>query len=280
MRPRLLLFTKPAIPGRVKTRLAATIGRRRAADLHRALVGDVTSKLRGQASFDLELAWALDPDEAPPDWPEVRGLPWRPQNLGDLGDRLFVALHEAAAAGAPVAAVGSDHPEVSAADVELAFSWLGDYGLDVPGFDDQRLDADGASDHPGRADLVIGPAVDGGYFLIALRAPCVHRRLFEGIDWSTEHVRAQTLERAAELGFRVVELAPGHDIDREADLRRLAARLDAGTASCERTHRLLLEWGWLQSSPVEGRSGEGRGEGRSGEGPDRELAGESAPCES
>ena len=260
MRPRLLLFTKPAIPGRVKTRLAATIGKRRAADLHRALVGDVASKLRGQPSFELELAWALEPGESPPDWSEVHGLAWQPQVDGDLGARLYEALAKAAQDGAPVAAVGSDHPEVSATDIELAFSRLGG-----------SVAGDGS-----RADMVIGPAVDGGYFLIALRAECVHRRLFDDIEWSTEHVREQTLERAAELGFKVVELAPEHDIDREADLRRLAARLEAGTAECERTQRLLQEWGWLRDHSGAGRSGEGR----SGKGPSPEVALEPAPCES
>ena len=88
------------------------------------------------------------------------------------------------------------------------------------------LDADylrEAASALGRHDAVIGPAVDGGYVLIGLRrrAPAA---LFDGIDWSTSRVLAQTRERLGRLGLRWAELAPLHDIDEPADLRHLPAR--------------------------------------------------------
>ena len=71
--------------------------------------------------------------------------------------------------------------------------------------------------------LVLGPAADGGYYLIGLKHP--HRRLFEDIAWSTEHVFRQTLERAAELGLDTVTLPGWYDVDDVASLRRLAGEL-------------------------------------------------------
>jgi uncharacterized protein len=71
--------------------------------------------------------------------------------------------------------------------------------------------------------VVLGPAADGGYYLIGLKRP--HRRLFEDIDWSTEHVLRQTRERARELGLATVMLDEWYDVDDLASLRRLIAEL-------------------------------------------------------
>jgi len=71
--------------------------------------------------------------------------------------------------------------------------------------------------------LVLGPAEDGGYYLIGLKH--LHRRLFEEIDWSTERVFRQTLDRAAELGLDTVTLGPWYDVDDVASLRRLVDEL-------------------------------------------------------
>ena len=71
--------------------------------------------------------------------------------------------------------------------------------------------------------LVLGPAEDGGYYLIGVKYP--HRRLFEEIEWSTERVFRQTLDRAAELGLDTVTLGAWYDVDDVASLRRLVAEL-------------------------------------------------------
>ncbi|MGH7046739.1 MAG: TIGR04282 family arsenosugar biosynthesis glycosyltransferase [Stellaceae bacterium] len=71
--------------------------------------------------------------------------------------------------------------------------------------------------------LVLGPAEDGGYYCIGLKRP--HPRLFEAIDWSTERVLAQTLDRAGEIGLDAVLLPSWYDVDDLASLRRLAAEL-------------------------------------------------------
>ncbi|HEU0157487.1 MAG TPA: TIGR04282 family arsenosugar biosynthesis glycosyltransferase, partial [Stellaceae bacterium] len=72
---------------------------------------------------------------------------------------------------------------------------------------------------------VLGPAADGGYYLIGLKR--LHRRLFEDIDWSTERVLRQTLERAAEIGLATVTLPVWYDVDDIAALRRLAGEIVA-----------------------------------------------------
>lgn len=76
--------------------------------------------------------------------------------------------------------------------------------------------------------LVLGPAADGGYYLIGLKQ--AHRRLFEDIDWSTERVFSQTLERAGELGLETVRLPVWYDVDDVGSLRRLRDEL-RGAAS-------------------------------------------------
>lgn len=222
----LLVFTKPARPGRVKTRLIGELTAAEAAELHAAFRDDLCERLAG-GDYRLEIAWDLDDGEAVPAGP----APGTRQVGGDLGARLFHALTGAARRFEAVAAVGSDHPELAPATVDDAF---------------RRLAAG--------ADVVLGPVADGGYFLIALRRDAVRRELFEGVAWSTETVLADTLARARALGLAAELLPPGHDVDRPADLaalaRRLAQRDAAACDACPRTRALLESWGRLHPSAV------------------------------
>ena len=208
---RLLLFTKPAREGGVKTRLIGDLTAAEAAGLHAAFLEDLLGRLR-EGEFDLRLAWALGPQEEMPAGP----VPGVRQQGNDLGERLYRALSEAAAESAAVAALGSDHPTLPLAIVHRAF---------------ETLEAG--------ADVVLGPAEDGGYYLIALRAGAVHRRLFEGIAWSTERVLAATLERCRELGLAVELLPEAADVDTPEDLRRLAIRMASDDLGCPSTRNLL-----------------------------------------
>lgn len=217
----LLVFTKPARPGRVKTRLVGELTAAEAAALHAAFRDDLCERLRG-GDYHLEIAWALDEGEAVPAGP----APGRRQEGGDLGARLYHALARAARRFEAVAAVGSDHPELAPETVADAF---------------RRLAAG--------ADVVLGPVPDGGYYLIGLKRGAVHRELFEGIAWSTDTVLAETVVRTAVLGLATELLAPGHDVDRPADLAALARRL-ATSDACPRTRSLLASWGRLTPSAV------------------------------
>ncbi|HEY2738500.1 MAG TPA: TIGR04282 family arsenosugar biosynthesis glycosyltransferase [Thermoanaerobaculia bacterium] len=211
---RLLLFTKPARPGKVKTRLIGDLTPAQAAELHAAFLDDLLERLRA-GRFSLTLAWALDADDVIPDGP----IPGIRQRGDGLGDRLYNALSEAAAGGAAVAALGSDHPTLPIAVAERAFDLL-----------------------EAGADVVLGPAEDGGYYLIALRAEAVARRLFEDIAWSTSRVFPATLERIAELGLRLELLPMASDVDTPDDLRRLAMAMTDGDLGCPRTRALLQSW--------------------------------------
>src|SRR5439155_21782223 len=71
--------------------------------------------------------------------------------------------------------------------------------------------------------VVLGPSDDGGYYLIGVKKP--HRHLFEQIDWSTERVLNQTIQRANEIGLEVKLLPTGYDVDDAANLRRLCNEL-------------------------------------------------------
>ncbi len=211
----LVVFTKPALPGRVKTRLIGHLSPEHAAALQAALFEDVRHAVRG-APFSCWLAWALEDGEAVPPGPE----PALRQQGANLGERLHRGLAAAAREHPWVAAVGADHPGLDAALVNRAFARLAE------------------------ADLVIVPALDGGYSLIALRSEALVPELFSGIAWSTPTVLAETLERAARLELRVELLDPAADLDTPADLARLCERLAAGEAAAgPRTRRLLEAWG-------------------------------------
>jgi rSAM/selenodomain-associated transferase 1 len=218
---RLLLFTKPATQGRVKTRLIGDLTAAQAAELHAAFLGDLLERLAA-GRFALDLAWAVAPGEAVPEafWPGVGSVR---QEGANLGERLHRALAAAAAGGAAaVAALGSDHPTVEVEVVERAFAAI-----------------------EAGADVALGPAEDGGYYLIALAAGAVLRRLFADVPWSSSGVLATTLARCQELGLLVQLLPVAADVDTPADLARLAACLappGPAAARCPRTRALLARW--------------------------------------
>lgn len=220
----LLLYTKPARPGRVKTRLIGALNAEQAAAIHAAFLGDLSERLRG-GDFLLRVAWALAEGESFP----VDLVAAEVENLrqadGDLGTRLYRGLLSAAEDSPVVAAIGSDHPELLPETAEEAF---------------RRLEAG--------ADVVFGPVPDGGYYLIGLRRQSVQRQLFDGIPWSTGAVLAESLARCHRLGLDADLLPGGHDIDVAEDLRLLAVRLMAGGTACPRTRVLLQRWGWLEEA--------------------------------
>jgi rSAM/selenodomain-associated transferase 1 len=217
---RLLLFTKPAREGRVKTRLIGDLTAAEAAALHAAFLEDLLARLRREGDFELRLAWALEPGEAIPAGP----LPGLRQEGSDLGERLYRALSGAAAEAEAVMALGSDHPTLPVELVHRAFETV-----------------------ESGADVVLGPAEDGGYYLIALRAAAVVPRLFAEIAWSTGQVLPVTLDRCRELGFAVELLPEASDVDTPEDLRRLAARMAGDDLGCPRTRALLGDLGFLPS---------------------------------
>jgi uncharacterized protein len=213
----VLLLTKRAVPGRVKTRLVGRLSPDDAARLHAAFLDDLHEALCARGHRVVPF-WALDAGETVPRHPPGG----RRQVAGDLGARLLAAFRAVAGGARWAAAVGSDHPDLPVERVGQAFA---------------ALDAG--------ADLALGPARDGGCYLLAAAPERVVPDLFDGVEWSTPAVLAQTLERARRLGWRVALLEPHEDVDTPDDLDRLAARLAAsGPAVCPRTSALLDELGW------------------------------------
>lgn len=222
-KPCLVLFTKPARPGRVKTRLIGDrFSREQAAALHAAFVGDLGARLL-QESFTLRIAWELDAEDSLPGapWPDVRSIR---QEGEDLGERLYRALTEAGREHPAVAALGSDHPHISMASIREAF---------------ERVDAG--------ADVVLGPAEDGGYYLVAVPGDRVPRTLFEGIPWSTPEVLETTLERCRRADLEVELLRESWDVDRPEDVERLAEKLAGSPLELPRTRELLAFWSRLEA---------------------------------
>ncbi|MEM9378517.1 MAG: TIGR04282 family arsenosugar biosynthesis glycosyltransferase [Planctomycetota bacterium] len=192
----LVVLAKEPRPGVSKTRLAADVGEEAAAALARALVEDTFDLARAAAADARRIAYA--PRDAG-GWFE-RAAPWAtlaPQVEGSLGDRVRAASRDAFEGGAErVVLIGTDAPHVP---VER----IGE------GFDALR-----------RADVCIGPATDGGYYLLGITAD--RPELFAGVPWSTDEVRAVTGSRASSAGLRVLELDTETDIDDLAAVRVVA----------------------------------------------------------
>lgn len=201
----VLVFARWWADGPVKTRLAAEIGAEAARAIYRRLAEACWSGLEHPAlAREAWITPATRRAECAAWLGGARAVQAQPE--GDLGARLAAAFDAAFAGGAPwAAAVGTDAPDVDAARVLRA----------------------GASLRS--ADVVLVPAEDGGYALIALRAP--QPRLFEAMPWSTPQLLAATRARCGELGLRLAELEPVADVDDLAGFRRIEARLPPASPS-------------------------------------------------
>lgn len=190
----VLIFVRAPELGRVKTRLAAEVGAETALAVYRRLAEHTVH----------EALAAVPPDHirihfTPPDTePIVRawlgsGPGYIPQADGDLGQRLETAFAQAFGAGyTRVLVVGSDLPGISAALLRSAVDALGD------------------------SDAVLGPAQDGGYWLLGLRRPMPEA--FRGVPWSTADTCRHTVARLRAAGVQPLLLTEMTDVDTAADL--------------------------------------------------------------
>lgn len=190
----LIIFCKYPEPGKVKTRLGREIGFAQAAALYATLLQENLSRLTSQpTSFELFLFYEPDtPLEAYQTW--LGGYTFLPQEGEDLGERMYRAFAHLFAQGfSQVLLVGSDIPDVHLALIAQAFALL---------------------DHQ---QVVLGPAEDGGYYLIGFRHQA-HLHLFTAMPWSTAEVfqRTVNLLRESHLSYGLVEKR--RDIDTLVDL--------------------------------------------------------------
>lgn len=192
--------------GAVKTRLSPALPAELSLALHRAMVADTLAAARASGADRRILYWGDAPDPPPPG-EETPALPpgfeVRPQRGADLGERMANAFAEMLQGSSDRAVlIGTDCPDLGPAGIAAAFRAL--------------------ESRP----VALIPSRDGGYALIGLALPAPG--LFERIDWSTEQVLAQTLERARTAGLVVRLLEPLADLDTPEDLVRWIARAGHG----------------------------------------------------
>ncbi len=192
----LLLFTRYPRPGQTKTRLVPTLGADGAAFLQRRMTVQVLATARQFSALPgrrLEICSTGANFRSMGLWLGF-DLKYFDQGEGDLGQRMLRAVSNSFTRGAAsVIVIGSDCPALPAGYLDKAAKAL----------------ASGT-------DLVLGPAHDGGYYLIGLSQ--VATALFENIPWGTEKVLAATLKVTGQLDWRVLQLPPLNDIDRPQDL--------------------------------------------------------------
>jgi hypothetical protein len=226
----LAVFAKTPRPGRVKTRLAAEIGDHVAALLHRLLV-DYTLRSLGEVADRRLLAFTPATDEAA--WRRHLGPSWQAvaQSTDDLGHRLARCFAEQLSSDAPDEATAPREPETSRGPTGEPARRMVIVGTDCPWLTAGHVAS--ALDALQQMPVVLGPAHDGGYYLIGLRGPWSQRLppLFEEIPWGTAAVAEATRDACRRVGLEWHELTPLSDLDRPADLRQLLADCLAGTVA-------------------------------------------------
>ncbi len=199
----LAIMTKAPRAGTVKTRLQPPLTAREAAELNACCLRDIAAAIVrvGQEAKGVGVFTPAGSEGA-----YIDILPFEfvlmPQRGDSFGERLMNAATDLLHVGfESCCLINSDSPTVTA-----------------DAFRQAVLELQGAEDR-----IVLGPSDDGGYYLIGMRKP--YRQLFEDIDWSTERVFTQTMERARELTLSVHVLPNFYDIDDAQALRRLCREL-------------------------------------------------------
>lgn len=190
----VLVFTRAPVPGKVKTRLIPAIGAERAVNLHRAMLwrSVVTAVDSGVGPVEL---WCT-PDTTHPYFADLErqfGLGLYVQSGEDLGERMHRALQSRLDDAGCALLVGTDCPFLEAGDLRTAADVLRE-----------------------GADAVIGPAEDGGYYLIGVRQSVAE--IYAGVPWGSHQVLARSRENLRDLGWSWHELVPRRDVDRPEDL--------------------------------------------------------------
>jgi hypothetical protein len=196
---RLIVFTRYPEPGNTKTRLISTLGPNGAAQFQKEMTEWTLSKAEEVKSASLEIRYEGGNKELMEDW---LGLEFslKPQGPGNLGEKMGRTFEESFGEGAKrVLILGSDCPGIFPSIIQEAFTQLDDN------------------------DLVLGPASDGGYYLIGLKT--AQPGLFKDIPWGTNMVLQKTSDIGKNLGLNVYLLRTLSDIDRPEDLHILKSNL-------------------------------------------------------
>ncbi|WP_315790562.1 TIGR04282 family arsenosugar biosynthesis glycosyltransferase [Fischerella sp. JS2] len=191
----LIIFTRYPEPGLTKTRLIPALGTEGAANLQRQMTEYTLSKVRElqkAIAISVEVRFSGGNLELMQNWLGTN-LIYQPQGEGDLGKRMGRSLLNAFNEGArQVVIIGTDCPGVNSQILTQAFLELQ------------------------QCEIVLGPAVDGGYYLIGLQCPFLE--LFVDINWGTSQVLQQTVAICHQLNLSVAFLPSLADVDRPEDL--------------------------------------------------------------
>ena len=197
----LIIFTRYPEPGTTKTRMIPKLGAEGAADLQRRMTDHLVAKVKTlmeQRSLTVEIRFDGGNERLMRDWLGP-SFTYRRQGRGDIGRRMERALVDGFQNGfTSIVIIGSDIPDISNAIIDRAF---------------QELE---------KTNLVLGPADDGGYYLIGLRKfdpDLDFPVLFEGINWGTNQVLSQTIAAAHQLGIGYALHDTLKDVDRPEDLK-------------------------------------------------------------
>lgn len=211
----LVVMMRAPEPGSVKTRLVPPLTDEGAASLYEAFLYDIFGRLDGIGWADIHAAYTPENARQRAAMIVPPSIECFPQRGGDLGERMYNAFENLLGRGYKrVVVIGSDSPDMPIGRIKDAFSAL-----------------------KGDTDVVFGPALDGGYYLIGLRKPT--RLPFDGVAWSTATVMSDTLKKIrGALSFKLIK--PWHDIDTVEDLKLLKKR------SAPRTFEASLRLGLVK----------------------------------
>lgn len=200
---RILVFARVPELGKVKTRLAAAIGNERALAVYEKMLRDTLASIgEPTPETEIEVVWAPTAIANGEVLRRAFGNRTLAMQTGStLGDRLAMAFSERFFfhRTRKIVTIGVDDPRLSRATIDHAFALLDS------------------------VDWVIGPATDGGYYLIGCRAPVFDAAVFHDVDWGTPTVLATTLQKIRDWGSTVALLPQRSDIDTVEDLQRYEA---------------------------------------------------------
>ncbi|MEZ4987567.1 MAG: TIGR04282 family arsenosugar biosynthesis glycosyltransferase [Saprospiraceae bacterium] len=191
MQAGVIVFTKNPVAGKVKTRLAATVGDQQALRIYQALLThtrDVVLQVNAK-----RLLFYSEEIIHQDTWP-VAFFDKMLQHPGDLGQRMASAFKVGFHTAQPLVIVGSDCAQLRPSIIEKALALLATH------------------------EMVIGPAMDGGYYLLGMKN--FHPEVFDGIAWSTPQVLEQTLHIIEQQGWSYAIVDTLSDIDTEADWKK------------------------------------------------------------
>jgi len=187
----LVIFAREPVPGMVKTRLAVGVGPESSAEIYATLL-ERTLLTAGRSDAEVMISLAMDPNAS---WAATLEVPFEIQGRGDLGERMAECFGRRFSEGAKrTVIIGSDNAHLRHDHIRSAFSAL--------------------DHHP----VVLGPADDGGYWLVGQRTPGID--LFTGVPWSSPNTLDATRSSLQVLEVEWHELETLPDIDTEEDLRR------------------------------------------------------------